>query len=787
LIVSSRALEIFEFEKILALFTPYCRTSLGEQCFLKSQPFSGREFLERHHRILEQYRGCTEKEEGFPKIEGIEPLGNLLDKAKESGILFGEELLLFQRIFALGIRIRAFMGERQEEYPDLSEYVKKIRDFQQEHALLGVLDADGFLYDHASPRLGDLRLRIRNLKSKARSLGNSLLNDPSFAGKLQERVLSFRDGRFAVLVKKEHVNSLSGILLYSSSSGNSAYMEPSSLVSLNNELSMAVQEEKEEERRILRELTQAILFREKPVRLLEEVMAFLDLLYAVTCMMAEKKWVLPQIEKKTSFSLRKARHPLLGKSAVPLDLSCGGRNLSIVITGPNTGGKTVALKTVAVAVLLFWYGLPAPVEEGSRIGDFDNLLADIGDEQSITQSLSTFSGHIKNIVAMLKDATERSLVILDELGAGTDPQEGAALGIAILEAFLQRRSLVLATTHHNPLKRYALTTPRIEAASMEFDPVTASPTYRLIVGIPGKSNAILIAERYGLDKQVLRRAREVVLEQSDPLEVSENRLFEKELLLDKKERELSFSLQKVAEKKKDLDEKIAYLEDAKENILRKSDDEARKLLREAEEKAKNLLKLAKTDSGGEAQSRREHVKRDVNKLKKTLDAREEKRFRRKSMEKQSISPAPGMFVEIIDSKVKGEILQVKNSKVTVQAGGLHIEVPFHKVRIASAPEKKDTGKPGRLSSSPSVVSGERIGTSIMIRGMTVDEAMPLMEQYLDKAFRHGYDAVTVIHGRGEGILRREVHRICKSLPYVTSYSLGEPHEGGVGVTIVHFR
>ncbi len=786
MIVLPKVLEIFEFHKILALFAPYCRTTLGARYFSDIQPLPGRQALEKHHRILEQYYESSEKEEGFPKIEGVEPLGQLMDKAKESGILLGEELLLFQHMFALGIKVRAFLGDRQEEYPDLGEYVKKIRDFQKEHALLGVLDADGVLYDHASPKLGDLRWRIRTLKNKARSLGNALLNDPGFSGKLQERVLSFREGRFAVLVKKEHVNSFSGILLYASSSGNSAYMEPSKLVSLNNELAMVSQEEAEEERRILRKLTEAILLREKPVRALEEVMAFLDALYGITCMMTEQKWVLPQVEKGCSFFLRKARHPLLGKDAVPLDLSCGGKNLSVVITGPNTGGKTVALKTVAVMVLLAWFGLPAPLEEGSAIGSFDHVLADIGDEQSITQSLSTFSGHIKNIAAMLDEATERSLIIMDELGAGTDPQEGAALGIAILEAFLQKKCLVLATTHHNPIKRYALSTPRIEAASMEFDAVTASPTYRLIVGIPGKSNAILIAERYGLDRQVLRRAREVVQEQSDPLEISEARLFEKELLLDRKEQELSSTLQEVAEQKNKLEKRMAYLQDAEDSILRKSDEKARKILREAEEKAKDLLKMMQADPAGQSSLRREKAKQDVKKLKKAIDMREDKRFRRKSMVEENMSPVPGMFVEIIDSKVKGEILHVKNDKATVQAGGLSIEVPLHKIRSIPSPEKKSSSsRPG--NSSVSVTSEERVSNSIMIRGMTVDEAMPLLEQYLDKAFRLGYDVVTVIHGRGEGILRREVHRVCKSLPYVISYTLGGPHEGGIGVTVVHFR
>lgn len=784
LIVTSRVLEIFEFEKILALFAPYCRTSLGVRYFSEMQPFSGWETLEKHHRILLQYRGCTEKESGFPKVEDVEPLGDLLKKARESGFLFGEELILFQHAFALGIRLRSFLGERQEEYPDLGEYVKKIRDFQKEHDLLGVLDADGVLYDHASPKLGELRFRIRQTQSKARSLGNALLHDPGFSGKLQERVLSFRDGRFAVLVKKEHVSSFPGILLYSSSSGNSSYMEPSKLVSLNNELAMAAQEEAEEERRILRELTEAILAREKAVRALEETLAFLDVLYGATCMMQEKRWVLPQLEKASFFDIRKARHPLLGDQAIPLDLFCGRKDKAVIITGPNTGGKTVVLKTVAVMVLLTWFGLPAPLEEGTRIGSFDQILGDIGDEQSITQSLSTFSGHVKNIAAMLKSSTEGSLVVLDELGAGTDPQEGAALGIAILEAFLKKKSLVLATTHHNPIKRYALTASRVATASMEFDPATASPTYRLILGIPGKSNAILIAERYGLDKEVLERAREVTQEEADPLEMTENRLIEKELLLERREQELLASLQELSEREKKVQEEMDFLQDAEEDILRKSDEKARKVLREAEEKAKELLRSFKSEKGSSS-SEREKTKREVEKLKKNIDSRDEKRLRRKSLVKNAASPEPGMYVEILDSKVKGEILQVKGNKVTVQAGGVSIEVPLHKIRAVSPPSEKTA--PRILYAASSSASESRVGNSLMIRGMTVDEAIPLFEQYLDKAFRLGYDAVTIIHGRGEGILRREVHRICKALPYVTSYTLGEPHEGGVGVTVVKFR
>jgi len=458
---------------------------------------------------------------------------------------------------------------------------------------------------------------------------------------------------------------------------------------------------------------------------------------------------------------------------------------TLVITGPNTGGKTVALKTAALCVVLAWSGLPIPARDGSLVGNIDAIHADIGDEQSIEQNLSTFSSHLKNIIEILKSATPRSLVLLDELGAGTDPNEGAALGIAILETLRDNRVLTLASTHHNPIKQYALTTPGVEAASMEFDSDTLGPTFRLLMGVPGKSNALLIAKRWGMPEKTLELAHASLKESDVSAEELMGRLNERKAALDEMERRIEADRNELARLKKNYENRVAEIELQRDKIFSAAEKRASSLISEAETTSRDLIRrlddVAKSAAHKEIGAKRA----DIQKIRKGLDAREAKRLAREleSARPEAFVPKEGSTVQVAGSSIVGVIESIKNGRAKLIAGPMRLDVPVEQLM-----ETKKTAKVAAPPTDTSFVKvRESVPGSLMVRGMNVDEALPLAELYLDKAYRSGHTSVMIIHGRGEGILRREVHALCASLRYVSCYRLGGAGEGGYGATIVEFE
>ncbi|MCL2010428.1 MAG: Smr/MutS family protein, partial [Synergistaceae bacterium] len=495
------------------------------------------------------------------------------------------------------------------------------------------------------------------------------------------------------------------------------------------------------------------------------------------------RWTLPELSRSAGFKLAGARHPLLKEAAVPVDVSCGGAFTSLVITGPNTGGKTVVLKTAALCVAMAWCGLPVPARDGSSVGNIDAVYADIGDEQSIEQNLSTFSAHLKNIVEILKSATPKSLVLLDELGAGTDPHEGAALGVAILEALRDNRTLTIASTHHSPIKQYALTTPGVETAGMEFDTDTLAPTFRLLMGVPGRSNALLTAKRWGMPEKIIAQARVFLKERDVSAEELMERLNERKAALDGMERRIESDRAELARLKKNYEDRTAELEFQKDKILLAADKRASELISEAESVSRDMIK--RLDEAAKSAAHRElGAKRaDVQKIRKGLEARNAKRLARElDSRPEAFVPKEGVTVRVAGSDVVGVVEYVKNGRARLIAGSMHMEVPVERLL-----ETQRTAKTAVPPTDTSFVKmRESVPGSLMVRGMNVDEALPLTETYLDRAYRAGHSSVVVIHGRGEGILRREVHALCAALRYVSAYRLGGAGEGGYGATIVEF-
>lgn len=783
MIIEKAAFKNLEIEKIISLISRHCRSELGSIKAADTAPASDLDKLTKRQELFVSVESYREKKGELPWTSGITSVSCCLDEGAETGVLTGQELFKIKNTLILSQRIKNKLTAGKAEYPAFSMLTNELGDFAAEIEAASVISDDGRLYDNASDKLRNIRETMRGLRDRIRRKSHALLNDPQISGMLQERVLSLRNMRHAFLVRQDALSSFPGIVVDRSGSGNSVYMEPHSLLLLNNQYASAKNEEQREELRILRKITAVFVSRRRAILDTEGVIGTLDLFFALSEMKRLSHWSLPSLSKQAVFNLKRAKHPLLGERAVPIDIKCGYDFRSLVITGPNTGGKTVALKTAGVCLTLSWLGFLIPAGEGSVIGDIDNIFADIGDEQSVEQSLSTFSAHVTHMKEILENVTARSLVLLDELGAGTDPEEGAALGIAVLDWLREKRTLVLATTHHNPVKRFAMQTPSIETASVEFDVETLSPTYRVLIGIPGRSNALLIAGKLGMPEEVIARALKAISSKEISMEDLISELHEKRASLERENIKLEDARKKMESLREELTAKTLAIEEKKDTMITVAEKKALSIIHNAEKSAKALIKnLESAETESHARRELEKKRSHFAKIKESAARREEKKLAKESAAAAETLKT-GDTVQIIGTSGSASVIELRGKKALVQARMAEIEVPLTRLRLIK--QTTESSPPRQLQINISHPVG--VPSSIMVRGMTIDEAVPMVEQYLDQAYRAGYDTVTVIHGRGEGILRREVHELCKRITYITEHKLGGPGEGGYGVTIVKFR
>jgi len=780
--VEERTAELVEIPSVLERMSRRTRSETGKlllQGMLPAISVKGARERQDLLRFFMRYRETR----GEMTWDGrLKPLAPLFDSARETALLTGAELVQFRILISLSKRIREDIRDARGEIPGIERLAEGIRDLEKELDRLQVISDDGQLYDSASEELTRVRNSLRDITSRARTKCSELSSRANLAPMLQDRVVHFRKGRFALLVRVEDSGRFDGIAMDRSSSGKGVYIEPKEVVPLNNRIEILRGEEREEERRILSSLTAMLLEKESHIAETELALARIDVLYAGAQFLDERSWILPELDDRSRFHFRDLWNPLIGRGCVPVSVHCGERFRQLVITGPNTGGKTVVLKSVAIAIFLALSGLPVPAAQGTLVGGIDYLAADIGDEQGIEQSLSTFSSHVRRIITMMEKAGKDSLLMLDELGAGTDPQEGAALGIAILEALKGRRSLVLATTHHNPIKRYALGSRGVETAGMEFDPVTLAPTFRLIMGIPGKSNALFIAEKLGMPRDVIESAREHLSGEARTTEQIMSELFDKQAELESAGMTMAEERKELASLRRELEEKIRRINDRQEKVIEAADRRAREVMEEAERSAREML--SRLEGAAESAARREYgeVKKETQPLKERI-SRRENALAKKRVERDGI-PQVGDTVRLGGTEARGVVEAVEGGKAVVVAGSMRVEAPLESLVLVKEKASQAEEKKAPIIHAP---APRGVPSSIMVRGMTVDEALPEVEVYLDRAFRAGYGEVVIIHGRGEGILRRAVHSLCRSLPYVTYFRLGSAGEGGYGVTIVSFR
>ena len=734
---------------------------------------------------------------GSPSFSGVKDVSRALSRADHGGVLNTRELLDVADLLTASRRVSEYDREKQEEKTVLDHLFSALHTnkFLEDKIHGAILDEET-IADTASPELQDIRRKMRLASSKGRQILQRIISSPSYAKVLQEALITQRDGRFVVPVKAECKGSIPGLVHDISSSGATLFVEPMGVVQANNELKELQAREEKEIDRILRILSGECAAQMMNILYDYDILVHLDVIFARAQLSYRMNASMPILQRKGGIVLRRARHPLLDSAkAVPISLELGNQYDTLVITGPNTGGKTVTLKTIGLLTLMAQCGLQIPAEDGCHLRVFDRVLADVGDEQSIEQSLSTFSAHMSNTVEILRQADENSLLLFDELGAGTDPVEGAALAIAIIQSGRSKGSLIAATTHYAEMKTFAMTTAGVENASCEFDVATLRPTYRLLIGIPGKSNAFAISRRLGLDEAVIAAAKEQMDSESIRFEDVLTQLEEKRQRLEKAQNEADRLWQQRQEDARKARVFREQMEKAKENARSKGENEARRIVRQAQQQVDEIF--AELDAlRKKMQQQADHQAINDAKVsaKKHLHAAEDALHLREETAEPEMAPTrpivAGDLVELPGVRTAATVLQVNgDGSLVLQAGKMKLTARPEQVRLPEeqTQQKKKQQPAPSTTPAPQLCLERRASSELDIRGYETLEAESVVENYLDAAVMAKLETVTIIHGKGTGALRKAVHEILKRSKAVKSFRLGRYGEGEAGVTVVELR
>jgi len=790
--MDQKAYRLLEFDKIILKLEERTATALGREQVRALEPFSTRAEVETALAETSDAQAVYWRK-GTPPFGGISDLRMAFKRVELGSILSCGELLKVAE-FLRGVRsLKQHGSSDMPEGSDGNLVVVLARQLVPnrgiEDELLRCISGEDTLADHASSELASIRRNIRTRQDGIKDKLNSILRSSDLRKLMQDAVVTMRGDRYVIPVKQEYRNLVPGLMHDMSSSGATVFIEPLAVVEANNEIRALMIREQQEIERILAVLTAQVAEISEPLKMDLEIATRLDFLYAKAKLSRDMDALAPKLTDAPVLDIRKGRHPLLDKkSVVPVDLRLGKEFTSLVITGPNTGGKTVTLKTAGLFVMMTQAGLHIPAAEGTEMGIFSQVFADIGDEQSIEQSLSTFSSHMRNIVHILAEADQGSLILFDELGAGTDPTEGAALAMAILEGLREDGIRTMATTHYSELKIYAMTTPGVENACCEFDVETLRPTYRLLVGIPGKSNAFAISSRLGLPDHVIGRARETLSHESvrfeDVLGDIEKKRSETERDQDKA-RSLRMEMEKLEESSRQERQK---LDEERKKILDKSRQEARQIIVDAKSEAEHLLARIKDLEKTVQEKDREKALRDMKQsLKMTLDGLEDS-LAESAMPRGGYAEAPvnlkaGETVHVMTLNQRAAVLDKPDAdgQVTVQAGIMKVKV--HISQLKRIDVQKETVE--RMQSVRTAgVKAAPVRLELDLRGHSSEEALEKADKYIDDAIIAGLHEVTLIHGKGTGVLRKSLHDFLKNRSGVSAYRIGKYGEGESGVTIV---
>ena len=753
--------------------------------------------LEEAVRLQEETQSARERLGlyGSPSFSGVKDVSRALNRADHGGVLNTRELLDVADLLTASRRVAEYDRDRQGEKTVLDHLFSALHTnkFLEDKIRGAILDEET-IADSASPELADIRRKMRLAASKGRQILQRIISSPSYAKVLQEALITQRDGRFVVPVKAECKGSIPGLVHDISSSGATLFVEPMGVVQANNELKELQAREEKEIDRILRILSGECAAQMMNILYDYDILVHLDVIFARGQLSYRMNAAKPILARRGGIVLRRARHPLLDQAkAVPISLELGNSYDTLVITGPNTGGKTVTLKTIGLLTLMAQCGLQIPADDGCRLRVFDRVLADVGDEQSIEQSLSTFSAHMSNTVEILRQADENSLLLFDELGAGTDPVEGAALAIAIIQNGRSKGSLIAATTHYAEMKTFAMTTAGVENASCEFDVATLRPTYRLLIGIPGKSNAFAISRRLGLDEEVIAAAKAQMDSESIRFEDVLTQLEEKRQRLEKAQAEADRLWQQSQEDARKARTFREQMEKAKENARSKGENEARRIVRQAQQQVDEIFaeldelrrKMQQQADFQAINDAKVSARKHMNAAQEALHLREET----PEPETPSRPIAAGDRVELPGVRTAATVVQVNgDGSLVLQAGKMKMTAKPGQVRlIKGQPQVKKQAAAPKTGPAPTLHLERRASSELDIRGYETLEAESVVENYLDAAVMAKLETVTIIHGKGTGALRKAVHEILRRSKAVKSFRLGRYGEGEAGVTVVELK
>ncbi|MGL4739629.1 MAG: endonuclease MutS2 [Sarcina sp.] len=786
--MNSKVIKSLEFDKVKKLVEKYAITSTAKEMIGSLAPYSS------HYDVIEHLEETKEAldilmKKGTPPFEGLYDVNEELIRVSKGGSMDAGSLLKIANMLRCARRFKEFFERKEEEesFRILEDIVFGVVPYENiENAIYKAIVGEEEISDRASEKLYSIRRTLREKNSSVRDKVQSLVRDNSEY--LQDSLFTVRGDRYVLPVKASHKGSVPGLVHDQSATGSTVFIEPISLVNLNNEIKELMLEERKEIARILAMLTSMVQNEIRNVSNNFNIVVELDFIFAKAKYASLIDGTKPMVNTEGRINLLEARHPLIPReNVIASDVYLGGEFTSLVITGPNTGGKTVTIKTVGVIELMGLSGLLIPAQENSTIAFFNEIYADIGEEQSIEQSLSTFSAHMTNIVRIMDVADENSFVLFDELGSGTDPTEGSALAIAILETLRKRGCRLLSTTHYSELKAYALRTIGVENASVEFDIETLRPTYRLLIGVPGKSNAFEISKRLGLSETLISDAKELI--NSDSLEFEDliQSLQDKNIAAEKYARDAEkYKIQAKMEKEK-YETKLARIEEVRENAYAEARRESKSILDTAKEEADNILKnMRELEKLGISSEARRKLEKERGKLRdKISDAQialSNKEEENKGEELTEVYEGMEAMLPRINQKVVILSMPDNKGEVLVEAGIMKISVKLKELRKAkvSKQEKKIQKREAKLNLKV-------VPTSVDLRGMDSIDAVMTADKYLDDAAVARLPEVTIVHGKGTGVLRTEIGKMLKRHPHVKNFRLGVYGEGGNGVTVVELK
>ena len=786
--MNEKTLRVLEFNKIKENIKKYAKTPAAKDLIDEIKPYKNIFEVEEHLNETEESLDLLMKK-GNPPFEGLYDVREGISRAFKGGVLNQGQLLKIASMVRCARRFKDYIdrkeGEREHKVLEsLCDGIFPLRNLENE--VFNAIISEEEIADRASHELFTIRRSLRDKNSSVREKVNSIIR--SHSKYLQENLYTMRGERYVLPVKAEYKGMVQGLVHDQSSTGATLFIEPMSLVHLNNEIKELMLKEKAEIDKILENLTGLVGENISSIRNNMNIVNELDFIFAKAKYGNEIAGIRPKVSKKKAFDIVEGKHPLIDKDrVVPSDIFLGKDFTSLVVTGPNTGGKTVTLKTVGLLHLMALSGLLISAKENSTIAFFDDIFADIGDEQSIEQSLSTFSSHMTNIVEILDKANQNSLVLFDELGAGTDPTEGAALAMAILETLRERGCTLLSTTHYSELKAYALKTMGVENASVEFDVETLRPTYKLLIGIPGKSNAFEISKRLGLENYIIDRAKDLISSENLKFEDLIQSLQEKTIKAANEARRTEMLKVEAESLKNKYEDKLEGLENMRENAYADARREAKQILRDAKEEADEILKrMREAERFGISSDARRKLEEERGKLRNKLSDTEEALIRKSNDNGEEITEVKlGMdaFLPSLNQNVVIISMPDNRGEVQVEAGIMKVNVKLKDLRKVKVNKKEVKAKKKKEVN----LRLKSVSSSVDLRGMDSEEACYTTDKYLDEAYLGGLGEVTVIHGNGTGALRKAINDMLRRHPHVKGYRLGQYGEGGTGVTMVQLK